>query len=77
MVAAVAIDDPYAESMPTTTTSFEDMKRDQKARFLREYPPLELSDFNIPQRVTPCADGWWSTSTGSGTCSWHGGIAGG
>lgn len=24
--------------------------------------------------VTVCADGWISTSTGSGTCSWHGGI---
>lgn len=23
-----------------------------------------------------CADGTWSQSTGSGTCSWHGGIAG-
>ena len=26
--------------------------------------------------LTPCADGTWSQSTGSGTCSWHGGIAG-
>jgi len=25
---------------------------------------------------TLCADGTWSQSTGSGTCSWHGGIAG-
>ena len=24
---------------------------------------------------TQCADGTWSTSTGSGTCSWHGGEA--
>lgn len=24
-----------------------------------------------------CADGWYSTSSGSGSCSWHGGIAGG
>jgi hypothetical protein len=24
-----------------------------------------------------CADGWYSQSTGSGSCSWHGGIAGG
>ncbi|MDX6591762.1 MAG: hypothetical protein QOJ13_958 [Gaiellales bacterium] len=24
---------------------------------------------------TRCADGWVSDSTGSGTCSWHGGIA--
>lgn len=23
-----------------------------------------------------CADGWYSSSSGSGTCSWHGGIAG-
>ena len=23
-----------------------------------------------------CADGWYSTSSGSGSCSWHGGIAG-
>lgn len=22
-----------------------------------------------------CADGWKSTSTGPGTCSWHGGVA--
>ena len=26
---------------------------------------------------TMCSDGWVSPSTGSGTCSWHGGIAGG
>lgn len=26
--------------------------------------------------LTVCADGTWSQSTGSGTCSWHGGIAG-
>jgi hypothetical protein len=26
--------------------------------------------------LTLCADGTWSQSTGSGTCSWHGGIAG-
>ena len=25
---------------------------------------------------TTCADGWESPSTGQGTCSWHGGIAG-
>jgi len=24
-----------------------------------------------------CADGWYSQSSGSGSCSWHGGIAGG
>jgi hypothetical protein len=24
-----------------------------------------------------CADGSWSNSSGKGTCSWHGGIAGG
>lgn len=24
-----------------------------------------------------CADGWYSPSSGSGSCSWHGGIAGG
>jgi hypothetical protein len=24
--------------------------------------------------ITVCADGWISNSTGSGTCSWHGGI---
>jgi hypothetical protein len=24
--------------------------------------------------ATTCVDGWVSTSTGSGTCSWHGGI---
>jgi peptidoglycan hydrolase-like protein with peptidoglycan-binding domain len=23
---------------------------------------------------TVCSDGWFSSSTGSGTCSWHGGI---
>ena len=27
--------------------------------------------------ATPCADGWQSSSSGSGTCSHHGGIAGG
>jgi hypothetical protein len=21
-----------------------------------------------------CRDGWWSFSSGSGTCSWHGGV---
>jgi hypothetical protein len=26
---------------------------------------------------TLCADGYYSLSSGSGTCSWHGGIAGG
>ena len=26
---------------------------------------------------TLCADGYYSSSSGSGTCSWHGGIAGG
>lgn len=25
-------------------------------------------------RATTCADGWESNSSGSGTCSWHGGI---
>jgi hypothetical protein len=30
----------------------------------------------IPASATQCADGSFSTSTGSGTCSWHGGIAG-
>ena len=24
-----------------------------------------------------CADGWYSQSSGRGSCSWHGGIAGG
>ena len=30
-----------------------------------------------PTPRTTCADGSYSSSTGSGTCSWHGGIAGG
>ena len=30
-----------------------------------------------PSPRTTCADGTYSSSTGSGTCSWHGGIAGG
>ena len=30
-----------------------------------------------PAARTICADGSYSSSTGSGTCSWHGGIAGG
>lgn len=44
--------------------------------------PPPTTAFSVPS-VTPyygfnggtvCADGWISTSTGSGTCSWHGGI---
>lgn len=27
-----------------------------------------------PASATVCEDGWISPSTGSGTCSWHGGI---
>lgn len=32
--------------------------------------PVEVSD--CP--VTTCNDGWCSSSTGRGTCSWHGGV---
>jgi hypothetical protein len=28
-----------------------------------------------PAHATVCKDGWVSSSTGPGTCSWHGGIA--
>jgi len=33
--------------------------------------------FANPSTRTLCSDGWVSPSTGSGTCSWHGGISGG
>ena len=37
--------------------------------------PLVANAHQAPR--TTCSDGWESPSTGSGTCSWHGGIAGG
>jgi len=36
---------------------------------------LTLSFLTAFANATPCADGWESPSTGSGTCSHHGGIA--
>ena len=36
-------------------------------------PPLWTPQPQLVQ--TRCADGWYSTSTGPGTCSWHGGEA--
>jgi hypothetical protein len=46
------------------------------------YAPVLSEQAGIPavSRVsagTYCADGTYSSSTGPGTCSWHGGIAGG
>jgi len=38
---------------------------------------LTLSFLATIANATPCADGWESSSSGSGTCSHHGGIAGG
>ena len=38
---------------------------------------LTLSFLTTFANATPCADGWESPSSGSGTCSHHGGIAGG
>ena len=38
---------------------------------------LALSFLTTIANATPCNDGWESPSTGSGTCSHHGGIAGG
>lgn len=38
---------------------------------------LALSFLATIANATPCNDGWESPSTGSGTCSHHGGIAGG
>lgn len=36
-----------------------------------------LSFISPANAGTLCADGYYSLSSGSGTCSWHGGIAGG
>lgn len=46
------------------------------------YAPVlsEAAGVPVVSRVsagTMCSDGWVSQSTGSGTCSWHGGISGG
>lgn len=38
---------------------------------------LALSFLTTIANATPCNDGWESPSSGSGTCSHHGGIAGG
>lgn len=38
---------------------------------------LALSFLTTIANATPCNDGWESPSTGSGTCSHHGGVAGG
>jgi hypothetical protein len=38
---------------------------------------LTLSFLTAFANATPCNDGWQSSSSGSGTCSHHGGIAGG
>lgn len=46
------------------------------------YAPIasEAAGAPLVSRVsagTLCSDGWVSQSTGSGTCSWHGGVSGG
>lgn len=38
---------------------------------------FSLSLLSTPASATVCSDGSISNSQGSGTCSWHGGIAGG
>lgn len=38
---------------------------------------LPLSSVSMASAGSLCSDGWVSGSTGSGTCSWHGGISSG
>jgi hypothetical protein len=42
-------------------------------RSLRPDPASKQVHRTCP--ITTCADGWCSSSTGRGSCSWHGGIA--
>ena len=39
-------------------------------------PERDIVSCDSPQAVSRCADGTCSTSTGSGTCSGHGGVVG-
>lgn len=42
---------------------------------MRTRSPAPLVPSPMPGGGTLCADGSWSTSSGRGTCSWHGGQA--
>ncbi|WP_433476487.1 hypothetical protein ACQPZP_05220 [Spirillospora sp. CA-142024] len=53
---------------------------DQLGRQMQSSPPVvpvvpSISPIVPPGGGTMCADGTWSSSTGRGTCSWHGGQA--
>ena len=45
-----------------------------ESRFFAPNP--DIVSCNDPLAKSRCADGWCSTSTGSGTCSSHGGVVG-
>ncbi|MBC7274962.1 peptidoglycan-binding domain-containing protein [Nocardioides sp.] len=40
-----------------------------------DLPPVTVPDRSYTFGGTLCADGWVSSSSGRGTCSWHGGVS--
>jgi hypothetical protein len=56
-----------------TWTTAPPSSAEEPARTLRTVPPsLHTRHYRIGAR---CRDGWRSHATGSGACSWHGGVA--
>ncbi|MBG6089865.1 hypothetical protein [Actinomadura viridis] len=66
--------DPEDEQLDRLIKKFAEQQR--KAQ---KNPPVY--PFPVPSPTLPsgggtlCADGTWSTASGRGTCSWHGGTA--
>jgi hypothetical protein len=88
--AIAALDGPKTRSMPPSSTTVaasttvstvasltwttaSPSSAEEPARTLRTAPPsLYTRHYRIGAR---CRDGWRSHTTGSGACSWHGGVA--
>lgn len=69
---------PHVRSAPNNTVTDNYSYRGAAPRVLLPAPyRLPSTDFShrAPVPRTRCADGWVSNSTGSGTCSSHGGVA--
>jgi hypothetical protein len=72
--------DPEEEAFNQMLERLAEQQR-QLERNMRSNPPAvpvipSISPVIPPGGGTLCADGTWSTSSGRGTCSWHGGEAG-